>query len=131
MSAIKEQTQSRQTASGRTIRVGSWIESLKTSNVNQLWTELHRVVSSHPLVRASRSAGLLIEEGRHNAHTDLTQELFVALLSKERFQHYLDTGMSDVEVEAKISQIKLTNLLTAELRKRSPESTGWRAASPL
>lgn len=122
MSAIKEQTQSRQTASGRTIRVGNWIESLKTSNVNQIWTELHRVVSSHPLVRASRSAGLLVEEGRQNAHTDLTQELFVALLSKERFQHYLDTGMTDVEVEAEISQIELTNLLTAELRKRYPES---------
>ncbi len=122
MSAIKEQTQSRQTASGRTIRVGNWIESLKTSNVNQIWTELHRVVSSHPLVRASRSAGLLVEEGRQNAHTDLTQELFVALLSKERFQHYLDTGMSNVEVEAEISQIELTNLLTAELRKRYPES---------
>ena len=64
----------------------------------------------------------MIEEGRHNAHTDLTQELFVALLSKERFQHYLETGMSDVEVEAEISQIELTNLLTAELRKRYPES---------
>lgn len=122
MSAIKEQTQSRQQTGERTHRVGKWIESLKTSNVNQIWTELHRVVSSHPLVRASRSAGLLIEEGRHNAHTDLTQELFVALLSKERFQHYLETGMSDVEVEAEISQIELTNLLTAELRKRYPES---------
>jgi hypothetical protein len=30
--------------------------------------------------------------------------------------------MSDVEVEAEISQIELTNLLTAELRKRYPES---------
>lgn len=122
MSAIKEQTQSRITASGRQIRVGNWIESLKTSNVNQLWAELNRVVSSHPLVRASRSAGLLVEEGRQNAHTDLTQELFVALLSKERFQHYLETGMTNVEVEAEISQIELTNLLTAELRKRYPES---------
>jgi hypothetical protein len=121
MSATKEQTPSRPVTE-RTHKVGKWIESLNTSNVNQIWTELHRVVSSHPLVRASRSAGLLIEEGRHNAHTDLTQELFVALLSKERFQHYLDTGMTDVEVEAEISQIELTNLLTAELRKRYPES---------
>src|SRR4030095_14360689 len=30
--------------------------------------------------------------------------------------------MSDVEVEAEISQIELTNMLTAELRKRYPES---------
>src|SRR5687767_918842 len=55
-------------------------------------------------------------------HTRISQELFVALLSKERFQHYLDTGMSDAEVEAEISQIELTNMLTAELRKRYPES---------
>ena len=52
----------------------------------------------------------------------MTQELFVALLSKERFQHYLDTKMSDTEIEAEISQIELTNLLTAQLRKRHPES---------
>ena len=84
--------------------------------------ELHRVVSHHPLVRASRSAGLLIEEGSQSAYTDLTQELFVQLLSKNRFQHYLDTAMKDYEIECEISQIELTNLLTAELRKRHPES---------
>ncbi len=122
MGAIKEKENSIRTASGRQIRVGRWIESLKTSDVNQLWAELHRVVSCHPLVRASKSAGLLVEEGKYNAYTDLTQELFVALLSKERFQHYLDSEMTNQEVEAEISQIELTNLLTAELRKRYPES---------
>ncbi len=106
----------------RQIRVGKWNESLNISDVNQIWTELHRIVSSHPLVRASKRAGFLVEEGRHNAYTDLTQELFVALLSKDRFQHYLDTGMTDQEIEAEISQIELTNMLTAELRKRYPES---------
>jgi len=104
------------------IKVGKWNDSLKTSDVNQIWTELHRIVSSHPLVRASKRAGFLVEEGKHNAYTDLTQELFVALLSKDRFQHYIDTGMSDAEIEAEISQIELTNMLTAELRKRYPES---------
>lgn len=104
------------------VKVGKWNECLNASDVNQIWIELHRIVSSHPLVRASKRAGFLVEEGRYNAYTDLTQELFVALLSKERFQHYLDTGMSDAEVEAEISQIELTNMLTAELRKRYPES---------
>lgn len=106
----------------RQIKVGKWTESLKISDVNQIWTELHRIVSSHPLVRASKSAGFLVEEGKYNAYSDLTQELFVALLSKDRFQHYLDTEMSDSEIEAEISQIELTNMLTAELRKRYPES---------
>src|SRR6476620_11127307 len=106
----------------RQLKVGKWVESLKVSDVNQIWLELHRIVSSHPLVRASKSAGFLIEEGKFNAYTDLTQELFVALLAKERFQHYLDTEMTDPEIEAEISQIELTNMLTAELRKRYPES---------
>ena len=99
-----------------------WVESLKTSDVNRLWSELHRIVSHHPLVRASRNAGLLIEEGSGANYTDLTQELFVQLLSKNRFEHYLETEMTDYEIECEISQIELTNLLTAELRKRHPES---------
>ncbi|MBA2621542.1 MAG: hypothetical protein H0U87_10120, partial [Acidobacteria bacterium] len=124
MNATREQTKSVQSNSVQTrhIKVGKWNESLKKSDVNQIWTELHRIVSSHPLVRASKRAGFLVEEGKHNAYTDLTQELFVALLGKERFQHYLDTQMSDAEIEAEISQIELTNMLTAELRKRYPES---------
>jgi hypothetical protein len=109
-------------AAERAARAGHWVESLRSSDVNRLWAELHRIVSNHPLVRASRSAGLLIEEGATSAYTDLTQELFVQLLTKARFQHYLDTSMTDAEIECEIGQIELTNLLTAELRKRHPES---------
>lgn len=106
----------------RQSRSGKWVESLLASDVSRIWAELHRIVSHHPLVRASRSAGLLVEEGAASAYTDLTQELFVQLLSKKRFEHYLDSGMTDFEIECEISQIELTNLLTAELRKRHPES---------
>ncbi len=122
MSATKEQERLPKSIQTRQIKVGKWNESLKKSDVNQIWSELHRIVSSHPLVRASKRAGFLVEEGKHNAYTDLTQELFVALLGKERFQHYLDTQMLDAEIEAEISQIELTNMLTAELRKRYPKS---------
>ncbi|MCA1603482.1 MAG: hypothetical protein LC776_18185 [Acidobacteria bacterium] len=108
--------------SARYAKSGKWVESLRFSDVGRLWTELHRIVSHHPLVRASRSAGLLVEEGATTAYTDLTQELFVQLLSKTRFEHYLETEMTDYEIECEISQIELTNLLTAELRKRHPES---------
>jgi hypothetical protein len=104
-------------------RAGAWGETLRRSDVSRLWTELQRLVVNHPLVRASYSAGLLVEEGdRGSAYLDLTQELFVTLLSKSRFQHYLDSEMTDAEIECEISQIELTNLLTAELRKRHPES---------
>jgi hypothetical protein len=124
MSAIKDEVRAPQRSSvaDRSARGGQWVGSLRNSDVSRLWTELHRLVCYHPLVRASRSAGLLVEEGSHNAYTDLTQELFVQLLSKGRFQHYLDTEMTDSEIECEIGQIELTNLLTAELRKRHPES---------
>ena len=102
---------------------GAWVEPLRRSDVSRLWTELQRLVVNHPLVRASHSAGLLVEEGdRGSAYLDLTQELFVTLLAKSRFQHYLDAAMTDAEIECEIGQIELTNLLTAELRKRHPES---------
>lgn len=110
------------TKSHRSLHAGKWVESLEKSDVAQLWSDLHRVVCYHPLVRASRSAGLLVEDDSRNAYKDLTQELFVVLLSKERFQHYLKTSMTNVEIELEIGQIELTNLLTAELRKRYPES---------
>jgi hypothetical protein len=120
---VTEQTRPRtRRPNERQTKSGKWVESLRSSDVSRLWTELHRIVSHHPLVRASRSAGLLIEEGTSNAYTDLTQELFVQLLSKNRFEHYLESEMTDYEIECEISQIELTNLLTAELRKRHPES---------
>jgi hypothetical protein len=123
MSTFKEKGRATaRPAQERASKSGPWSDILTRSDVSRLWAELHRIVSHHPLVRASRSAGLLIEEGAQSAYTDLTQELFVQLLSKDRFQHYLDTGMKDFEVECEISQIELTNLLTAELRKRHPES---------
>ncbi len=122
MNSTKKKERIPRNAQGKQIKVGKWNDILKISDVNQIWLELHRIVSSHPLVRASKRAGFLVEEGKYNAYTDLTQELFVALLSKDRFQHYVDTGMTDAEVEIEISQIELTNMLTAELRKRYPES---------
>ena len=120
--AADKRPQSRARRNDRAGKNAKWVESLRSSDVNRLWTDLHRIVSHHPLVRASRSAGLLVEEGSGAAYTDLTQELFVQLLSKNRFEHYLETDLSDYEIECEISQIELTNLLTAELRKRHPES---------
>jgi hypothetical protein len=122
LGSVDKRPQSRPRRADRQTKNAKWVESLRSSDVNRLWTDLHRIVSHHPLVRASRSAGLLVEEGAGAAYTDLTQELFVQLLSKNRFEHYLETEMSDYEIECEISQIELTNLLTAELRKRHPES---------
>jgi hypothetical protein len=98
-----------------------WAESLRSSDARQVWGRLHRLVRNHPLVRTS-SATSLAEWAAPDSHEDLTQELFVTLLGKDRFRYYLDRGMSDREIETEIAQIELTNLLTTGLRKRYPES---------
>jgi hypothetical protein len=53
---------------------------------------------------------------------DLTQDLYLLLLQKERFNHYLASQMSDAEIEREIFQIELTNLLIGSLRRRRPEN---------
>ena len=105
----------------RLLTTGRWNEALRNSDVSLLWDELHRLVRNHPLVCSSASAGFF-EEGERYGHNDLTQELFTHLLSKQRFLHYLVTGMTDANIEFEISQIELSNFLTVELRKRHPES---------
>ena len=61
--AADKRPQPRTRRNDRSAKNAKWVESLRSSDVNRLWTELHRIVSHHPLVRASRSAGLLVEEG--------------------------------------------------------------------
>ncbi|HEX8501503.1 MAG TPA: hypothetical protein VF659_13045 [Pyrinomonadaceae bacterium] len=98
-----------------------WAESLRSSDAGRVWSRLHRLVRNHPLTSHSSSANVT-SCATHDSHDDLTQELFVTLLGKDRFRHYLDAGMSDREIESEIAQIELTNLLTTGLRKRYPES---------
>ncbi len=98
-----------------------WAESLRSSDAGQVWQRLNRLVRNHPLVRSSSSTAVA-EWATPDSHEDLTQELFVTLLGKDRFRHYLDAGMSDREIETEIAQIELSNLLTTGLRKRYPES---------
>lgn len=97
-----------------------WAESLRSSDAGQVWRKLNCLVRSHPLARTTTSK--VAEWTPPDAYDDLTQELFVTLLAKDRFRYYLDAGMSDREIETEIGQIELTNLLTAGLRKRYPES---------
>jgi hypothetical protein len=81
------------------------------------------MVSAHPLVR-SALGGQPNGTGQTPLLSlqDLTQDLYVLLLQKERFNHYLAAEMSDAEIEREIFQIELTNLLIGNLRRRRPEN---------
>ena len=105
-----------------TRKAGNWNEYLSSNNTDHIWKELNRIVGQHKLSRYSTKYDQLVEEGKFNRYTDLTQELFATLLEKDRFKHYVDTEMTDSEIEMEISQIELTNILTLELRRRYPES---------
>jgi hypothetical protein len=101
----------------------SWTKALLDEEVNKIWNHLYRMVYLHPLVQSSRNAGLL-GAGQYSGETynDLAQELFLTLFQKGRFQHYIETSMTDSEIEHEISQIELTNMLVAHLRRQYPES---------
>jgi len=100
----------------------TWNDYLKSSDTDNIWKELHRICAQHKLSRYSSKFDQLVEEGKFNKFTDLTQDLFLKLLEKDRFQHYIDAEMSDADIEMEISQIELSNILTLELRKRYPEA---------
>ncbi|MEK7831767.1 MAG: hypothetical protein AAB401_11815 [Acidobacteriota bacterium] len=96
-----------------------WHTRIQHSDAPSLWRSLQRMVSSHPLVRSA--LGNQSSAPPFSVH-DLTQDLYVLLLQKGRFNHYLAAGMSDTEIEREIYQIELTNLLIGNLRRRRPEN---------
>jgi hypothetical protein len=100
-----------------------WKAKIENCDANALWRALHRMVSAHPLVR-SALGGQPNGTGQTPLLSlqDLTQDLYVLLLQKERFNHYLAAEMSDAEIEREIFQIELTNLLIGNLRRRRPEN---------
>lgn len=106
----------------RSHKPANWNEHLVAFDTDQIWKELHRIVAQHKLSRYSTKFDQLVDEGKFNRFTDQTQDLFLKLLEKNRFQHYIDTNMTDAEIEMEISQIELTNILTLEMRKRYPEA---------
>lgn len=99
-----------------------WKTRLERSDAPAMWKALHRMVSSHPMVRSALGNQHSVCLPPPFSLHDLTQDLYVLLLQKGRFNHYLATEMSDSEIEKEIFQIELTNLLIGNLRRRRPEN---------
>jgi hypothetical protein len=100
-----------------------WASFLLTEDAEALWNGLFKLVSRHPCVRPLRFAtdeAAVSSEFEINA--DLTQELFLELLQKQRFQCYANHPYTSSEIENELTRIELPNLVGARLRKRYPES---------
>lgn len=109
------------TKNGKKIYVGKWRSILECDDPLLVLRELRRIASAHPLVRLNKFDGV-ISLPADGLHEDLVQTLYTELFAKKRFEHYLESEMTDLEIEAEISKIELQNILTSQLRKRYPTS---------
>ncbi len=105
------------------IQLSLWKTRIENSDAQSVWRSLQRLVSAHPLARTalgySHSAALHTPS---STLSDITQDLYLLLLQKGRFNHYIISQMTDAEIEREIFQIELTNLLIGYLRRRRPEN---------
>ena len=100
-----------------------WAGLLDQEDVEGLWNGLFQLVSRHPAVRPLHFAtdgAAVTSQAEINA--DLTQELFLELFQKQRFDYYLNNNYKSVEIENELARIEVPNLVGARLRKRYPES---------
>lgn len=101
----------------------AWADLLAEEDVEGLWNGLHQLVSRHPAVRPLHFAtdGAAVSSAAE-INADLTQELFLELFQKQRFDHYIENHYTSTEIENELAHIELPNLVGARLRKRYPES---------
>ena len=80
-----------------------WKSRIENSDAQSLWRSLHRLVAAHPLAHSalnySRSS---VHHNPSSSLNDLTQDLYLILLQKGRFNHYVISEMSDAEIEREI-----------------------------
>lgn len=100
-----------------------WSGLLAEEDVEGLWNGLFQLVSRHPAVRPLHFAtdGAAVSS-QTEINADLTQELFLELFQKRRFDHYANNCYKSVEIENELARIEVPNLVGARLRKRYPES---------
>jgi len=105
------------------LQLSLWKTRIENSDAQSLWRSLHRLVSAHPLARTALGfSQSSVHQTPSSSLSDLTQDLYLLLLQKGRFNHYIISQMSDAEIEREIFQIELTNLLIGNLRRRRPEN---------
>ncbi|HXU35566.1 MAG TPA: hypothetical protein VN937_04330 [Blastocatellia bacterium] len=100
-----------------------WAAVIADEDVEGLWNGLYQLVSRHPAVRPLHFAtdGAAVTS-QTEINADLTQELFLELFQKQRFDHYAKNRYKSIEIENELARIELPNLVGARLRKRYPES---------
>src|SRR5687767_9281567 len=97
----------------------NWADLLAQEDVEGLWNGLYQLISRHAAVRPLHFAtdGAAVTS-QMEINADLTQELFIELFQKQRFDHYRQQGYTSTEIENELAYIEIPNLVGARLRKR-------------
>ena len=104
------------------IKDRSWLDVLRSNDTETLWSKLFNLLSRHSAVRLLYPQKELSSDNKWDIYSDLTQGLFLRLLEKDRWQHYLDLGYSDDRVEQELFRIEVPNFVSELQRERYPES---------
>jgi hypothetical protein len=99
-----------------------WVEILSNNDVEALWTKLFKLVSRHSSIRNLLNSDRGARARLQDLYTDITQDLFLKLHRKARWQHYSDAGYTNANIEHELYHIEIPNLVSLLLRQRHPEA---------
>lgn len=99
-----------------------WIHIISRDDAEMLWAKLFHIVSRHSAVRSLYASRDLSWESLKEMYFDLTQDLYVKLQEKDRWQFYLNLQYTHERVEHELYDIEVPNLVSRLLRERHPES---------
>ena len=96
---------------------GEWIEIISKGDAEAMWTKLFHIISRHSAVRSFYASHGWSQDGLRDLCCDLTQELFLRLQKKNRWDFYLDAGYTNERVEHELYGIEVPNLISQFLRE--------------
>jgi hypothetical protein len=101
---------------------GGWIDIIATNDNEALWSKLLGLIAKHSSTRLLYSHDELTGSRRYEIYSDLTQDLFLRLLEKDRWQYYLDNGYTSERIEQELNRIEVPNYISVLQRERYPEA---------
>jgi hypothetical protein len=104
------------------IKNRGWIDILTANDNEALWGKLCSLIAKHSSIRLLYSRDELTGGRRHEIYSDLTQDLYLRLLEKNRWQYYLDNGYTSERIEQELNRLEVPNYVSVLHRQRYPEA---------
>jgi hypothetical protein len=99
-----------------------WAEIISNNDSEALWSKLFKLVSGHSSIRNLVNSGRVTHDRLQDMYCDITQDLFLKLHKKGRWEHYRNACYTNADVEHELYHIEIPNLVSLTLRERHPEA---------